>query len=414
MTLGFSSMFSCRYDRDFLLQFMFICKEKPPALPPLDVLGIEPVDQSSFSMAHGGSGRHCNPSNVMPPSVSCQPSVGLGICGFQKASTPSSFSTQIGNFHSSKLTIEDRFALSPGPPCTSVGSATMQFARSPIMGSPSQGGPDNPVGSKLTRSKRGKRGKSDGSREATMTFKGQPEIASSEIVEREVKALLDELAIERFDSISDQIVQWMNKSKDALAQVIRLVLEKATETAALSEMYARLCQKMMKRISPEVQDDGYKDMEGKPIVGSQLFRKYLNNRCQQDFKRRWFNKAAINIVDETKGTEEAEVYTDCSAAQDAKRRCLHLIEFFGEVFKLQMLTERIMHNCVKELLSNVKYPEEEQVETLCQLLKTVGQLLDTTKVRVLMDAYFVSMKQLGNNPDVSVRMQLMLQVRDET
>ncbi|KAG2339047.1 hypothetical protein BDR05DRAFT_892405 [Suillus weaverae] len=36
-----------RYDRDFLMQFMHICKEKPPTRPALDVLGIEPVDQAS-------------------------------------------------------------------------------------------------------------------------------------------------------------------------------------------------------------------------------------------------------------------------------------------------------------------------------------------------------------------------------
>ncbi|KIK43080.1 hypothetical protein CY34DRAFT_82410, partial [Suillus luteus UH-Slu-Lm8-n1] len=36
-----------RYDRDFLLQFMHICKLKPPTLlPTLGVLGIEPVDQA--------------------------------------------------------------------------------------------------------------------------------------------------------------------------------------------------------------------------------------------------------------------------------------------------------------------------------------------------------------------------------
>ena len=43
-----------RYDREFLLQFMQVCKEKPPQLPPLDVLGLEPVDQTSFAMTRWG------------------------------------------------------------------------------------------------------------------------------------------------------------------------------------------------------------------------------------------------------------------------------------------------------------------------------------------------------------------------
>ena len=39
----------CRYDRDFLLQFMLVCKEIPDSLPPLDVLGLEPADQLSLT-----------------------------------------------------------------------------------------------------------------------------------------------------------------------------------------------------------------------------------------------------------------------------------------------------------------------------------------------------------------------------
>ncbi|KAG2035443.1 hypothetical protein BDR03DRAFT_1062649 [Suillus americanus] len=35
-----------RYDY-FLMHFMYICKERPPTLPALDVLGIEPIDQIS-------------------------------------------------------------------------------------------------------------------------------------------------------------------------------------------------------------------------------------------------------------------------------------------------------------------------------------------------------------------------------
>ncbi|KAI1796808.1 eukaryotic translation initiation factor 4G1, eIF4E-binding domain-containing protein, partial [Ganoderma leucocontextum] len=34
-----------RYDRDFLLQFMAVCKEKPDSLPPLDVISLEPMEQ---------------------------------------------------------------------------------------------------------------------------------------------------------------------------------------------------------------------------------------------------------------------------------------------------------------------------------------------------------------------------------
>ena len=72
-----------------------------------------------------------------------------------------------------------------------------------------------------------------------------------------------------------------------------------------------------------------------------------------------------------------------------------------------------MHECVKKLLGNVENPEEEEIESLCQLLKTVGQLLDVPKARAHMDVYFTRMKELRKSLNVSSRMQFMLQVMAE-
>jgi translation initiation factor 4G len=185
---------------------------------------------------------------------------------------------------------------------------------------------------------------------------------------------------------------------------------------------------MMEQISPSVQDDGIKNTEGKPIAGGQLFRKYLLNRCQEDFERGWVAKETTAAAAATKAledqaakaanekakdgeNEEVVLYSEeYYAAQKAKRQGLGLIKFIGELFKLQMLTERIMHECVKKLLGNVENPEEEEIESLCKLLSTVGAILDTPKARAHMDVYFSRMRELTKSQNVSSRMQFMLQV----
>ncbi|KAI0919033.1 hypothetical protein AcV5_002054 [Taiwanofungus camphoratus] len=258
----------------------------------------------------------------------------------------------------------------------------------------------------------------------------QVDTGAPEVVDRKVRALLNTLTMERFDSISDQIIAWANKSEKekgrrTLIQVIRLVFEKATDEATWSEMYARLCRKMTEQISSKVQDDGIKSAEGKPIAGGQLFRKYLLNRCQKDFKRGWVAKEvtaaaaaatkvsedqAVKAAAEKNNTAEESVFLDeYYAAQKAKRQGLGLIKFIGELFKLQMLTERIMHECVKKLLGNVENPEEEEIESLCKLLTTVGRLLDTQKARAHMDVYFSRMRGLAKNPNVNSCVHVMLQ-----
>lgn len=448
-----------RYDRDFLLQFMNICKEKPDHLPPLDVIGLEPTD-TSHTMSRGGSGRNRATSSMSMPANARSASIGLGfIPGSMGKSAGSGF--QMGQFSTSasKMSSEERFLASNAGRSASVSGGPLGSRQPAMVRTISQSG----TGRDRTRSKRGA---NDSNRSSVVgnsgptipvsamgppldaiaplevsanrwvagsTRRSGPGVDSEspEMVERKVKGLLNKLTMERFDSISDQIIAWANKSekeKDGrtLIQVIKLVFEKATDEATFSEMYARLCRKMMEQISPKVQDDGIKNAEGKPFAGGHLFRKYLLNRCQEDFERGWVAKEATAAAAASKATEdqavkkanentkggeeESELYSEeYYAAAKAKRRGLGLIRFIGELFKLQMLTERIMHECIKKLLGNVENPEEEEIESLCKLLTTVGSLLDTQKARAHLDVYFSRMRELTKNKNVNSRMIFMLQ-----
>ena len=228
--------------------------------------------------------------------------------------------------------------------------------------------------------------------------------------------------MEKFASISDQIIAWANKSekeKDGrtLIQVVRLVFDHATDEATWSsEMYARLCRKMLEKISANVQVDGIKNNEGKSTTGGGLFRKYLLNRCQKDFERGWVAKevtavaAATGALGDKAANAKIVSFDEYYATQKAKRHGLGVIKFIGELFRLQILTERIVHECVKKLLGNVDNPEEEEIESLCKLLATVGSMLDIQKARGHVDVYFAQMKKIMKSPDITPRMQFMLQV----
>ncbi|KAG6858624.1 hypothetical protein C0991_002334, partial [Blastosporella zonata] len=73
-----------------------------------------------------------------------------------------------------------------------------------------------------------------------------------------------------------------------------------------------------------------------------------------------------------------------------------------------MLTERIMHECLKKLLGNVDNPDEEDIESVCKLLGTVGAMLDTPKAANHMAVYFSRIEELRTSPAVSSRIQFLL------
>jgi translation initiation factor 4G len=235
---------------------------------------------------------------------------------------------------------------------------------------------------------------------------------SPEVVDRNVGALLEKLTTENFDSISSEIIQWANGSENqkdgrTLLQIVRLVFENATRETSSSEMYARLCRRIMGQINSKVRDEGIKDAEGKPIAGGQLFRKYLINRCQEAFEGLGsVAKVPAAATDATKAAEEKD------ASQKSKRRGPALTRFLGELFKLQMLTERIMHACINKLLGDWHDPKEEQMESLCGLMTTVGPFLDAPRARAHMDVHFQRMKEVAQNPSITVRLWFMLQVHD--
>lgn len=64
----------------------------------------------------------------------------------------------------------------------------------------------------------------------------------------------------------------------------------------------------------------------------------------------------------------------------AKRKMLGNIKFIGELGKLEILSENILHLCIKELLVRRKGEDpSEDLECLCQIMRTCGRILDTDK-----------------------------------
>ncbi|CAG1962120.1 unnamed protein product [Fusarium graminearum] len=426
---------SFKYDSNFLLQFQKVFTEQPSLEFHQQVKSLI-GDERSRTNTPGGSGRGSRGANTPGPMG--------GFPGMGNFNAPSGSTLPPGT------TSMSRFAMSnqrPGGPMGSMG-------RSNTGGFPSSGSragsqvPNSPRGSR-----RGGRGSNTNRGEAakeaqaakTMPLTAGMELkpiaqtatgwkptsvgkaASStappsghmepDMVQRKVKAALNKMTPEKFDRIADQILLIASQSKEeadgrTLRQVIQLTFEKATDEAHWASMYAKFCKRMLETMSSDVRDERIKDKNGHVVSGGNLFRKYLLNRCQEEFERGW----TVNLPDkpaeedEGKKTGEAALLSDeYYTAAAAKRRGLGLVQFIGELYKLGMLTERIMHECVHKLVDYKGMPDEAEVESLSKLLRTIGGNLDQTeKGRPMMDAYFQRIQSMMDIPELPSRLKFML------
>lgn len=210
------------------------------------------------------------------------------------------------------------------------------------------------------------------------------------MVFRKVRGILNKLTPEKFQKLSDDLLRIELSSSVILKGVILLIFEKALDEPKYSSMYAQLC----KRLSEEAPNF-------EPPDSPCTFRVLLLNKCRNEFENRAATFKKYGYGDNSLEEEERR--------QFAKRKMLGNIKFIGELGKLEILAESILHRCIQELLITRKGDDpSEDLECLCQILRTCGRILDTNKGKKLMDQYFERMALLAENSDLAPRIRFML------
>ena len=451
-----------QYDKDFLMQFQDVFKEKPSMdweSKVKETLGSDGSDSArpqsartpSMGMSRqpsnrpslGGVGGFPGPMGAFnqPPGGRTLPPGTTSDQRFRASQNIPAINNPLGQFSRPGSGV---FPMGGGPPGMTRTNSLQTMAQASGPGSPRPGG-----GSSRGRggSRRDGIGKAPSKREEEQMAKTMPLTAGQDlkplensgggwkatslgrvgasstdpsghmppdVVQRKVKAALNKMTPEKFDRIADQILEISAQSKDendgrTLRQVIALTFEKACDEAHWASMYARFCHRMLTTMSTDIKDDTVKDKHGAPVTGGALFRKYLLNRCQEEFERGW----EVNLPEKPEGqSEEAAMLSDeYYIAAAAKRKGLGLIQFIGELYKLQMLTGRIMHECVMRLLNFQGMPDESAIESLVKLLRTVGATMEgNDQTRSLVGTYFERIETVMKMEGLPSRLQFMLLV----
>jgi translation initiation factor 4G len=308
------------YDKDFLLQFQDVFKEKPSVdwdMKLKETVGDEPQSARGgppSARAGGGGmmgGRQPSRSGLGGGSVMGQFQGGGGSGSGGRTLPPNTTSEQ--RFRDSQ-----RGGSMTNPLAHMVGGRGGAFPMAPPMAragsyqSMPHGGPNSPrVGSSRGKGGGGsRRGGNNNAQEAKQmpltagqdlkplersqtgwqpTSLTQPQAVQAQMgaghlapdmVQRKVKAALNKMTPDKFDKLSDQILEIAAQSKDetdgrTLRQVIQLTFEKACDESHWSSMYAKFCNRMLSTMSTDIKDENVRDKHQQPVVGGALFRKYL-------------------------------------------------------------------------------------------------------------------------------------------
>ena len=220
----------------------------------------------------------------------------------------------------------------------------------------------------------------------------------NDLVFRRVRGILNKITPEKFEKLIADILNIIGQGSNVVFKgVIVLIFEKALDEPKYSSMYAQLCKRLAEH-APNLEP---------PESKTTTFKRLLLNKCKDEFE----NRAVLSSAFEKRtGTLSAE---DQEAKFLAKRKMLGNIKFIGELGKLEMLHDSILHRCAEQLLVGRRKQsindQIEDIECLAHLMKTCGRLLDHVKAKTRMDQYFDRIRAIINNPEIPTRIKFLLQ-----
>uniref|UniRef100_A0A671NF96 Eukaryotic translation initiation factor 4 gamma 3-like n=1 Tax=Sinocyclocheilus anshuiensis TaxID=1608454 RepID=A0A671NF96_9TELE len=344
-----------QYDRDFLLGFQFMpaCVQKPEGLPPISDVVLDKINQNKLPM------RPVDPRVISrgPDFTPAFADFGRQIPGGRGAPLLNvGLRRPPGRKIITNVSVNDEVQLK-----------TTEHAWKPGMKR------DNVI--------------------------DDSETMTTQELFRKVRSILNKLTPQMFSQLMKQVTDLTIDTEERLKGVIDLVFEKAIDEPSFSVAYGNMCSCLATLKVP---------MTDKPN-STVNFRKLLLNRCQKEFEKDKVDDDAFEKKHREleAATSRERLQEELEEAKDkARRRSIGNIKFIGELFKLRMLTEAIMHDCVVKLLKN---HDEESLECLCRLLTTIGKDLDFEKAKPRMDQYFNQMEKIVKERKTSSRIRFMLQ-----
>eukprot|EP01119_Soliformovum_irregulare_P008295 TRINITY_DN21428_c0_g1_i1.p1 TRINITY_DN21428_c0_g1~~TRINITY_DN21428_c0_g1_i1.p1 ORF type:complete len:558 (-),score=157.18 TRINITY_DN21428_c0_g1_i1:46-1719(-) len=255
------------------------------------------------------------------------------------------------------------------------------------------------------RSRSSSKQEADLPRRAENRWEPRPDFLKDEKGEslRTITGILNMLSPEKFEPLTEKLCEVFETITESAiyGEAVAIVFNKAASEPNFSQMYATLCNRLNEVNIPL------------PLQEEKVtFKKVLLNLCQEEFEKTYQDCDPQQLPLEP---EERLI-----AKEKLKKRKLGTVRFIGELFKSKLLSERIVHECIKILLNNISQQLETNnaqdadtlethIELLTKLMITIGKLVDVPKAKDTIESHFAHFNKWSTDGRLPLRVRFIIQ-----
>lgn len=218
-------------------------------------------------------------------------------------------------------------------------------------------------------------------------------VEEQEKIKRSIKSIMNKVLPTNINKLREQLLETGKQSVNNLIVLVQCIFEKACSEVKYTEMYANLC----KYLRGEFEGFGFVELEkDQNYVKKNLFKYELLERCEMVFKQ--------EAVEDYTGLSAEEIK---SKMESNKKRTLGNFRFIGELFKVGLISERIVLQCVNELVSKDNL-DEGKLEGACILLSTGRSSFERTKLQKDTESIFKTLQEILSKEILSSKIKFKI------
>lgn len=241
------------------------------------------------------------------------------------------------------------------------------------------------------------------------TLATDPDEIETEELLKSVRAILNKLTPQNYNNLLEKFKRLNINTIARLNKVIDLIFEKSIKEPAFVVQYAGFCSELVHIQVNEV-------VNGQKTENN--FKNLLVNKCQNTFFKKMYSdiedleereKQIEECTNMTKKRELFEILDDEKSL--SRKRSVGNVKLIAELYKLTMLTPKIIFSCFKYLLEQ---EHEDYIEYLCTLITNIGYTLSLSIQGSRLEQFnsvFKSLDEIYNQEtdlEVSARVRFMI------